>query len=354
MGHINMIQTRHKIENLWTRLRDSIKSDPQRIVFPEGEDIRILKASYALRSEELAHPIVIGNGEKIRLLAYRENIPLKGIQIVDPEDNPETNTYTELLLTLRRHKGLSRRSAEELVHDNLYHGCLMVKRGYADGFLGGASRTTADIVRAGITVLGVQASCKTVSGAFIMHVPGTSYGSDGWFVFADCGVVPHPTSVQLADIAISSARTFSSFINREPRVALLSFSTRGSASDKSIKAIRTAVSIIRQRDHALKVDGELQADTALDHLVAARKAGRGSPDVAGKANVLIFPDLNAGNIAYKLTQRLSKAEAIGPILQGIGGAVNDLSRGCTVDDIIKSALITSIQAQDMRHGPQKI
>jgi phosphate acetyltransferase len=247
---------------------------------------------------------------------------------------------------LRKKKGLIRSQAEQLITDTLIYGCLMLKTKRADGFVGGSSRTTADTVRSGLIVLGVKPTVKTVSGSFLMDVPNCSYGFQGKFIFGDCAVVPHPTAEQLADIAIESAHTFTIFLHEEPRVALLSYSTKGSGSkDPALEVIRDALDLIRSRMPTLKVDGELQGDAALDAVVAAKKVSDNAADVAGKANVLIFPDLNAGNLAYKLTQRLAGAEAIGPLLQGLNGAINDLSRGCTVTDIIHNALITSLEAQ---------
>ncbi|MBD3272145.1 MAG: phosphate acetyltransferase [Elusimicrobia bacterium] len=331
-------------DSLWDSLTSAVQAHPRRIVLPEGTDARVLSASAKLVERGIAHPVVIGPKATIRDVAKDHHISLDGIQIIEPSKNPDRSRYIDMLMEIRKSKNLKRADAEKLVDDILIHGCLMLKHGVVDGFVGGASRTTADTVRSGLMVLGVEKSVKTVSGSFIMHVPSTPYGHNGWFVFADCAVVPHPTAEQLADIAYASSQTFKIFLSNDPRVAFLSFSSKGSAHDDSLTAIRNAVTIIKKRFPDIAVDGELQVDAALDRTVAAKKIREPSP-AAGQANVLIFPDLNSGNIAYKITQRLAHAEAIGPILQGLNGAINDLSRGCTEEDIIKNVLITSMQVR---------
>ena len=333
------------VDQLWGRLSHGAQKSPCRIVFPEGEDVRIITAAERLVSQSLAYPVLLGNPEKITACAQQERVSLKGIELINPPDNPNREQYISALLDIRKHKGLTREKAEMLVNDILVHGCLMVRSNNVNGFVGGATRTTADTIRAGLMVLGVEKKIKTLSGAFLMHVTGSRYGAGGWFVYADCAVIPHPTPEQLADIAEASAKTFSIFIGEEPRIAFLSFSTRGSANDESLQGIRRAVSIVKKRSPHVHIDGELQVDAALDMDIASKKIKGEVSDVAGRANILIFPDLNAGNIAYKLTQRLAGAEAVGPVLQGLNGAVNDLSRGCSVDDIVKIALVTSAQAR---------
>lgn len=333
------------IDSVWLRLKKTVRRSPCRIVLPEGDDVRIIKASEIIVSEHIAAPVILGDPKKIRQIAGKEGISLTDIEIIQPSQSPDRNAFIELLMALRTSKGLTRKDAEIMVDDNLVHGCLMLKTRKVNGFVGGASRTSADTLRAGITIVGVDSAIGTVSGAFIVKVPDSQYGNNGWFVYADCAVVPHPNAEQLADIAIASAKTYTIFINDEPRVALLSFSTRGSAKDETVRTIRQAVEMLKQRAPGLKVDGEIQADAALDPRIAERKIAHNTSSVAGRANVLIFPDLNAGNIAYKLTQRLARADTIGPILQGLRGVLNDLSRGCSVDDIVKNVLVTSVQAQ---------
>ncbi|MFH1380355.1 MAG: phosphate acetyltransferase [bacterium] len=332
-------------ESLWNKLKQTAARKPCMIVLPEGEDLRIMKASEQLAAQHLAYPILLGDPQIIQDKARNEHISLKDISIIQPSTNPDRHAFIELLMEIRKSKGITMKQAEHLVDDILIHGCLMVKAHKADGFVGGASRTTADTVRAGITIVGVDPSIGTVSGSFIIKVPQSSYGNNGWFVYADCAVVPHPNEQQLADIAIAAAQTYEMFIEDEPRVALLSFSTKGSGRDHTVQCIQKAVEMVKIRAPRINIDGELQLDSALDEAVAKRKMKGQFSSVAGKANVLIFPDLNAGNIAYKLTQRLARAETIGPVLQGLNGAVNDLSRGCSVDDIIKNVLITSVQKQ---------
>lgn len=347
MVNTYMQKTKIITESLWERLTEKVRKTPSRIVFPDGEDSRVVRAAEILGSKGLAYPVLLGDSRKIKMCAQKEGVSLDKIEVISPSENPDREQFISLLLDIRKKKGLSRAKAEEMVDDILFHGCLMVRAAKVDGFVGGASRTTADTVRAGLTVLGVERTIKTLSGAFIMHVPGSPYGNNGWFVYADCAVVPHPTAEQRADIAYASAKTYRLFLEDEPRVAFLSFSTRGSAHDACLESIRTAIDILKKKAPDLKADGEFQVDAALDKKVASRKMKGYVSEVAGKANVLIFPDLNAGNIAYKLTQRLAHAQAIGPILQGLNGALNDLSRGCSVEDIIKSALITSVQAKDL-------
>jgi phosphate acetyltransferase len=334
--------------SLWDTFSQRVKQKPCRIVFPEGDDIRIIKAAAYLVREKLSFPVLLGDQKTIESMARKEGVVVDGVTIVNPAADPDKQGYIELLLDIRKHKNLQRADAEKMIVDSLIYGCVMLKTKRVNGFVGGSSRTTADTVRSGLIVLGVKPSVKTVSGSFLMDVPDCAYGFNGKFIFGDCAVVPHPTAEQLADIALESAHTFRMFLNQEPRIALLSYSTKGSAAgDLALDIIKNAVEIIRARKPAMLVDGELQGDAALDALVAAAKVKNNAADVAGKANVLIFPDLNSGNLAYKITQRLAKAEAIGPLLQGLNGAINDLSRGCTVDDIIHNALITSLEAAEM-------
>ena len=312
------------------------------IVLPEGMDPRVVKAAAEVRDRGLARPIVLGNPDEVLKIARDNGVDPAGIEVVDPAKSPKREEYAEILFELRKNKGLTLEEAHRLAGDILYHGVLMVKAGEADGEVSGATHSTADTVRPALQVLRTAPGVAIVSAFFAMIVPDTPYGENGLFLYADSGLVINPNSRELAEIAICTGRSMRTLFNVEPRIALLSFSTKGSATDPLVYKVVEAVRIAKQRAPDMLVDGELQIDAALVPWVAERKAP-GSP-VAGKANVLIFPDLQAGNIAYKLTERLAKAEAYGPILQGIAKPVNDLSRGCDVEDIVNVVAITAVQA----------
>lgn len=319
------------------------KADKQRIVLPEGTEERTLKAADRLMADEVADIILIGNPDEIHSLAggFGLNHIEKAI-IVDPKKHEKKQAYADLLLQLRRSKGMTPEQADQLVEDPLYLGCLMIKSGDADGEIAGAQNTTSNVLRPALQIIKTVPGVTNVSGAFIMFLKDKTYGANGIFVFADCAVLPNPTASELAQIAISAADTARSLVNVEPRVAMLSFSTKGSASNEMVDKVVEATRLAKERRPDLCIDGELQADAAIVEKVALQKAP-GSP-VAGKANVLVFPNLEVGNISYKLVQRLAGAEAIGPILQGMAAPVNDLSRGCSVDDIYKMVAIVSNQA----------
>lgn len=320
------------------------KANKQRIVLPEGTEERTLKAADKVLADGVADLIIIGDPNEIMSLSTKWNLTNidKGT-IIDPVNNPNKDKYANLLFELRKSKGMTIEEAQKLILDPLYLGCLIIKAGEADGQLAGADNTTSNVLRPALQIIKTIPGINCVSGAFIMHTKTPQYGEDGTLIFADCAVTPVPDANQLAQIAVSSALTATAIAGfPEPRVALLSFSTKGSAKHEVINKVTEALAIAKEMDPTLKIDGELQSDAAILESVASKKAP--GSEVAGKANVLVFPNLEVGNIAYKLVQRLGNAEAIGPILQGIANPVNDLSRGCSVDDIYKMVAVTANQA----------
>ena len=336
---IEILSNMTVLEHMYERA----KQNPQRIVLPEGDEPRTLEAVNSVLRDELARLILIGNPATIRQMAAEKGYEhIAKAEIVDPMSDPRMETYANLLFELRKAKGMTLEEARKKAQDPLYLGCLMIKNGDADGELAGARGTTADTIRPAFQILKTKPGVKIVSGAFLMLTPAKHLGEDGMLVFADCAVNPCPDANELAQIAISTAETARALGGYEPRVAMLSFSTKGSAKHELIDKVTEATRIAKELAPELCIDGELQADAALVERVGASKAP-GSP-VAGKANVLVFPDLQAGNIGYKLVERFSGADAIGPILQGIAAPVNDLSRGCKVQDIIQMIVITSNQA----------
>ncbi|MCK4401830.1 phosphate acetyltransferase [bacterium] len=327
--------------NLIEKIKDKAKSDRKKIVLPEGYDSRVIQAASILEKEKIAEPVLLGKREKITKLAKHAGISIDNVKIIDPEEKV-TDEDIGLFYNLRRHKGISKEDACASIKQPLLYGALMVRKGMADGSVTGASNITADVLRAAIWLIGPAKGVKVVSSCFVMIVPECVYGEHGVFIYADAGIVPNPTAEELASIAIASAKTARMFIKSEPRVAMLSFSTKGSASHGLIDKVIKATELARKMCPDLQIDGELQADAAIVPEVAKIKASQSN--VAGKANVLIFPNLEAGNISYKLTQRLVKAEAFGPILQGLRKPANDLSRGCSTSDIVNISAITAIQA----------
>lgn len=316
---------------------------PKRIVLPEAGDPRILKAAERLQRERIARPVLVGSSSVVQRAAQAISVDLRGIEIVDPATCDQREDLSRAALAVVEKKGGGSEQAAQLLEQPLYAGAALVSLSHADGLLAGAVHSTAETLRAILRMIGPAASRTLVSSFFLMELARLTPAGEGTLAFADCGLVPSPSAEELAQIALGTAEQFALLTGREPRVALLSFSTKGSAEHESVERVRQALEAIRRLDPSLKVDGELQGDAALIPEIAASKAPGSA--VAGSANVLIFPDLNAGNIAYKLVERLAQAQAIGPLLAGVAAAANDLSRGCSVDDIVVAAAVTSLQAR---------
>ena len=335
--------------NLLDSLIERAKADKQRIVLPEGTEPRTLQAADLLIRDGVAEIILLGNPQEIAQLARETGLSNVGKStIIDPTNHPRKQIYIDLLVALRKNKGMTPEQAAVLVEDPLYLACLMIKNGDADGEIAGARNTTGDVLRPALQIIKTSPGVKVVSGAFLMFTQTPQYGENGILLFADCAVMPNPTAEELASIALASAQTMKSLVGVDPKVAMLSFSTKGSAEHEMIDKVREATRIAKETDPSLVIDGELQADAALVPEVGASKAP--GSRVAGKANVLIFPTLESGNIAYKLVQRLGNAEAVGPVLQGMAAPGNDLSRGCSVDDIYKMVAIAAIQAIGLKQN----
>lgn len=330
---------------LLDKIKKKARANIQTVVLPESYDERMLFAAEKIVTQGLAKIVLLGNPEKVKEDAAAKGVDLAGVEILDPCTSPKLDSYVENLVEIRKKKGLTAEDARKLLTapDNLYYAGLMVRLGDAGGCVAGATSTTGNVLRAAIQTIGTSPGMKTVSSFFIMITKDAKFGEDGIVLFADCAVNPNPDSQALAEIAVSTARNCKSFLDVDARVAMLSFSTKGSASHPDIDKVTKALEIAKQIDPALQIDGELQADAALIPSIGEKKAPGST--VAGKANVVVFPDLDAGNIGYKLTERIGGAEAIGPIIQGLAKPVNDLSRGCSVEDIVNVTAITAVQAQ---------
>lgn len=328
--------------SLIERIKEKAKRAVKTIVLPEGDEPRTIKAAVITSREGIAKPILLGDPEMILRTAEELGEDLSRIEIIDPANSPDHGRYTEALYELRKAKGLSYEQADMLAKDVMFYGILMVKLGEADGLVSGAVHTTGDMLRPALQIIRTKPGMKVVSSSFLMECPNKALGEDGLLVYADCVVMPSPSAEELAHIAVSAAETARVLCDiEEPRVAMLSFSTKGSAEHEMVNKVREATRIAHELAPELLLDGEMQFDAAIVPKVGSSKAP-GSP-VAGRANVLIFPDLNAGNIGYKITQRIGGAECFA-VLQGLAKPCNDLSRGCSVDDIVSTIAMTAVQA----------
>ena len=326
--------------NILDRLKQKAKENLKTIVLPEATDVRVLKAASIIQAQKIARPVLIGNEEQVLRLALENNVNLNGIEIINPVKSKYFLELATLLYDLRKQKGLSQGEAKTLAKDQVYFGMLMVKQNLADGLVSGAIHSTADTLRPALQIIKPHHNQKIVSSFFVMNTPECEYGKE--YIFADCGLNADPTAEELATIAVQSAKSYRDLMEDKPCVALLSYSTYGSAKSPSVEKVRKAKEILDSWNVDFVYDGELQVDAALDEAVGMRKAPNSK--VSGKPNILIFPNLDAGNIGYKLVERFSKCDAIGPLTQGLSKPVNDLSRGCKAEDIVSAVAITAVQA----------
>jgi len=331
----------HLVDQIKAKARTSL----QTVVLPESYDDRMIQAAEVIVGDNLAKVVLLGDPVTLKAKAGELGVSLKGVEIVDPKNSASLEDYVSEMVKLREKKGMTPDQARETLtgEDNLFFGAMMVHKGDAGGMVAGAYNTTGDVLRAAFQVIGTAPGMKTVSSVFLMVTKNPDFGENGVLCFADCAVNPNPNAQALAEIAVSTASSCKSFLGVDARVAMLSFSTKGSASHEDCDKVLEALEIARRLAPELQIDGELQADAALLPKVGEKKAPGSA--VAGKANTLIFPDLDAGNIGYKLVERVAGAEAVGPIVQGLAKPVNDLSRGCSVDDIVSVSAITAVQAQ---------
>lgn len=334
--------------DLLQKFKDRSKANPQRIVLPEGTEIRTLKAADIILKEKIAKLILIGNKEEIFKIASENNLNITEATILDPATSPDMDKYANLLYEIRKDKGMSIEEAKKLAKNPLYLGCLMIKSGDADGELAGALNTTGNVLRPAFQIIRTLPGIKVVSGAMLVFTPTKQHGENGLLIMADVAVNPNPTAEELAQIAICTGETAKTVAGFEPRIAMLSFSTKGSAKHELVDKVVEATRLAKEMAPNMQIDGELQADAALIPSIAKTKAPQS--DVAGRANIFVFPDLQAGNIGYKMVERFSGAQAVGPILQGMAAPVNDLSRGCSVEDIVHMITITATQAQAMKQN----
>ncbi|MFC2152082.1 phosphate acetyltransferase [Bacteroidota bacterium] len=329
--------------NLLDQIKDNAKKLNKKIVLPESTEERTLKAADELLQEGIAQIILTGNPQEIANKAKELNLTnIDKAIIIDPKNHEKKDTYIDLMVEIRKKKGLTHKDASKLIENPLYLATLMIKNGDADGEVAGAENATGDVLRPAFQYVKTKPGISVVSGAFLMFLKDKSFGEDGLLVFADCAVHPNPTDKELAEIAVATGSTTRAIAGFEPRIAMLSFSTKGSAQHEMVDKVVNATRIAKEMDPSLKIDGELQADAAIVEAIGQKKAP--GSEIAGKANVLVFPTLETGNITYKLVQRLAGAEAVGPILQGMAAPINDLSRGCSVSDIVNLVAITANQA----------
>lgn len=326
-------------------IKNKAKKDIKTIILTESEDIRVLEAAAKVKQEGFANVILIGNEEDAKKRAKANNIDISGIPVINPETSERYEEYVNAFYELRKAKGMTEEKAREMLKDNMYFGTMMVKLGHADGLVSGACHSTANTLRPALQILKTAPGTKLVSAFFLMVVPDCKYGENGVFIFGDSGLVENPTADELSEIAISSSKSFKQLTGKESKVAMLSYSTYGSAHSELTEKVIEATKLLKEKMPDLICDGELQLDAAIVPEINASKAP-GSP-LKGEANTLIFPNLDAGNIGYKLVQKLAKAEAYGPLCQGIARPVNDLSRGCNSDDIVGVVAITAVQAGTM-------
>lgn len=327
-------------------IKEKAKADVKHILLPEGSEERTVQAARIITDEKIAKVTLLGDEEEIKKVAEKFNVCLCGIDIINPLTDPDFEHYANGFYELRKAKGMTPEKARETIKNTLFYACMMIKEGKADGMVSGAINTTGNTLRPGLQIIKMAKGINTISSCFIMEIPNKEYGDNGLMLFGDCAININPNPDELASIAIATANTAKTLLGMDPKVAMLSFSTKGSAKHENVDKVAAALAKVKELAPDLDVDGELQADAAMVPKVAALKAP--GSKVAGHANVLIFPDLQAGNIGYKLVQRLAGAEAVGPVSQGFAKPINDLSRGCSIADIVSVVAITAVQAQAIK------